>query len=135
MKTKKIEAVIEKASDGGYGIYLTSIPGVTALGYSENEAKENLLDAINEVISYRKENNLPDDLNGGNVTIEYKYDLSGFFKSFDVFDVSSLANRVGINPSLMRRYKSGRAYISQAQKNRIERGIHELAKQLLMAKF
>lgn len=135
MKTKKIEAIIEKAFDGGYGIYLPSIPGVTALGYSEDEAKENLLDAINEVVSYRKENNLPDNLNGGNVTIEYKYDLSGFFKSFDVFDVSSLANRVGINPSLMRRYKTGQAYISQAQKNRIEKGIHDMARQLLKVKF
>ncbi|MDR0815523.1 MAG: type II toxin-antitoxin system HicB family antitoxin [Bacteroidales bacterium] len=134
MKTK-IEAVIERASDGGYGIYLPAIVGVTATGSTESEAKDNLLDAIKEVADYRKEMNLPDDLNGGEVSIEYKYDLTGFFKAYDVFDVSSLAHRIGINSSLMRRYKTGRAYISQTQKNRIENGIHDVARQLLTVKF
>jgi predicted RNase H-like HicB family nuclease len=37
MKNKKIEAIIEKASDGGYGIYIPSIPGLGVIGDTDEE--------------------------------------------------------------------------------------------------
>jgi len=65
----------------------------------------------------------------------YRYDLSGFFKTYDFFDVSALAGKIGLNASLLRRYKSGLSKAEPKQKERIERGIHNLAKELSQVKF
>ena len=135
MKVKKLKAIIEKASDGGYGIYLPDISGYIGLGITEEEAKKDLRDAINEVVSYCNEQGIPDNIYGGNVEFDYRYDLSGFFNKFDVFNVSALAKAVGINSGLMRQYKAGKTYISYKRKQQIESGIHRLAGNLLNVKF
>jgi len=54
MKTKKVEAIIEKASDVGYGIYVPSIPGIGIIGDTDEEAKENLLEVINNIVEQCK---------------------------------------------------------------------------------
>ena len=135
MKTKKIKAIIEKASDGGYGIYLPDNAGYVGLGDTEDDAKKDLRDAINEVVAYCKEQGIRDNIYGGNVAFDYRYDLSGFFKKFDVFNVSALAKSVGINSGLMRQYKAGKTYISYNRKQQIENGIHKLAGSMLHVKF
>jgi hypothetical protein len=66
---------------------------------------------------------------------DYRYDLSGFFKSYSFFDVSALAGRLGLNASLLRRYKSGISKAETKQKEKIEQGIHNLANELSMVKF
>lgn len=133
---KKITAIIEKASDGSYSIYLPKVEGVYGSGLSEQEAKEELTDAIESAKEYAEENGWEgyEELKHP-FEVEYKYDLSGFFMSFNIFDVSALANRLGINASLMRRYKTGKACISAMQKKRIEEGIHQIALELSHVKF
>lgn len=133
---KKITAIIEKASDGSYSIYLPKIEGIYGSGITEQEAKEELAEAIDSAREYAEENGW----NGyetlkGKYELEYRYDLSGFFLAFNIFDVSALAKRIGINASLMRRYKNGKAYISALQKKRIEEGIHQIASELSTVKF
>lgn len=133
---KKITAIIEKASDGSYSIYLPKIEGIYGSGTTEQEAKEELAEAIDSAREYAEENGW----NGyeglkNEFTLEYRYDLSGFFLAFNFFDVSALAKRIGINASLMRRYKNGKAYISDLQKKRIEEGIHQIALELRSVKF
>jgi predicted RNase H-like HicB family nuclease len=135
MKTKKVEAVIERAPDGGYGIYFPSIPGIGVIGDSEDEAKENLLEVISDIVEQCKSDGVKDRLNGGNLAISYRYDPSAFFKTFTMFNASSLAKAVGINSSLMRQYKTGKIYISEDRKKQIEAGIHKLAHDLLQVRF
>jgi predicted RNase H-like HicB family nuclease len=107
MKTKKVEAIIEKASDGGYGIYIPSIPGIGVIGDTEEEAKANLLEAIKDIVEQCTKDDVKDMVNGGNLDVAYRYDPSAFFKTFNIFNVSYLAKAIGINSSLMRQYKSG----------------------------
>lgn len=133
---KKITAIIEKATDGSYSIYLPKVEGVYGSGTTEQEAKDELMEAIDSAREYAEENGW----NGyealkGKYELEYRYDLSGFFLAFDIFDVSALAKRIGINASLMRRYKNGKAYISDLQKKRIEEGIHHIASELSTVRF
>jgi predicted RNase H-like HicB family nuclease len=135
MKVKKIEAVIEKASDGGYGIYIPSIPGIGVIGDTEEEAKMNLLEVIGDIVNQCKKDGVKDQVNGGNLNISYRYDPSAFFKTFKMFNVSYLASVVGINGSLMRQYKTGKVYISESRKKQIEAGIHQLANELLQVRF
>ena len=51
------------------------------------------------------------------------------------FDVSALAGKIGLNTSLLSRYKSGASKAENKQKEKIENGIHDLAKELLAVRF
>lgn len=142
MATKKdllIKAVIEKANDGGYGIYTPEINGIPLYGYglSEEEAKANLLENLEMTVEHYEEKNLslPLEINEGHINFDYVYDLSGFFLSFPVFNVSELANFLKINSSLLRKYKQGITFASEEQKKKIESGIHELAEKLNAVRF
>jgi predicted RNase H-like HicB family nuclease len=135
VKVKKVKAIIEKGSNSGYGIYLPDVPGYIGLGDTEDDAKQDLRDAINEVVFYCKEEGIPNNIYGGNIEFDYRYDLSGFFKRFEIFNVSALAKAVGINSGLMRQYKAGKTYISGKRKQQIENGIHQLAENMLSIRF
>lgn len=139
MELKHLTAVIEKSSDGGYGIYIPELEGLSLFGYgeTEEEAKEDLKDNLEMFIEHYQEENkpIPTELNNGNVEFEYKYDISGFFKSFSFFNVSELAKLLNINQSLLRQYKQGLTPASQEQKKKIEKGIHEIAEQLKAIRF
>lgn len=139
MKAKKIDAVIERSNDGGYGIYCPQLEGIILFGYgsTEEEAKEDLHNNVEALLENYEETGtpIPEVLNSGKIHFEYKYDFSGFFKAYPIFNVSELATRVGINPSLLRKYKQGLAYASSKQREKIEAGIHNLANQLSTIRF
>ena len=136
---KKTIAVIEKASDGGYGIHCPDLIGVALYGYglTEDEAKENLFENMESIMEYYEEENkpIPDVLNNGEIVFDYRYDFSGFFKAYPFFNVSELAVMVGINPSLMRKYKNGLAFASREQRKKIELGIHSISNKLSTVQF
>ena len=137
MKLQKIKAVIETGDDGFFSIYLPSISGLYGVGETEDEAKSELAEAIDMAREHAEEVGYWDDYAPlkNEIEIEYVYDLSGFFKTFDFFDVSSLARHIGLNSSMMRRYKSGITKASDKQKKRIEDGIHNIALKLSAARF
>ena len=137
MKTKKVTAVIE-ASSTGFGIFSDDLPGITGYGLTIEEAKKDIESAIEDVLeSYQEEGDkAPAWLNEGKLSFEYKYDMASLFKHFAIFDVSALAKRIGINPSLMRQYKAGiTTSISRKQKEKIEAGLHEVGRSLLNIKL
>ena len=94
-KEKSVTAIIEKAKDGGYGIYCPEIQGVALYGYglTEEEAKGNLCENLESILDYYREESkpVPDILNNGEICFEYNYDFSGFFKTRSFFNVSELA--------------------------------------------
>ena len=132
---RTITATIEKASDGGYGIY-TDIPGLIGSGLTEEEAKADLCGVLKEQAAYYYErtNTYPDWYKEG-YEIEYRYDLSGFFLSFPFINASEFASYVGINPSLMRKYKSGLVKASAKQKDQIQAKYSEMIRNLERVKF
>lgn len=132
---RTITATIEKASDGGYGIY-TDIPGLIGSGLTEEEAKADFCGVLEEQAAYYYErtNTYPDWYEEG-YEIEYRYDLSGFFLSFPFINASEFASYVGINPSLMRKYKSGLVKASAKQKDQIQAKYSEMIRNLERVKF
>ncbi|MDL2255742.1 type II toxin-antitoxin system HicB family antitoxin [Parabacteroides sp. OttesenSCG-928-K15] len=133
---KTIIAIIEKASDGGYGIYTKDVDGGFASGLAEQDAKEDFMEVLKEQADFYKERNgdLPTWCVEG-YRVEYRYDLSGFFLAFPFFNVSKLAETIGINPSLMRKYKEGLAFASEKQKEIIQKGLDDIVKKMSAVQF
>lgn len=133
---KKIIAVIEKGEDGGYGIYAEGGIPLFAGGLSEAEAKADFEALVPEQAEYIKEKtgSYPDWYDGA-ANIEYRYDMTAFFLAFPFFNVSELAKSIGINPSLMRKYKSGLAKASEAQKDLIQGKFNDIVNRLQTVKF
>jgi predicted RNase H-like HicB family nuclease len=134
----KVVAVIEKASDEGYGIYCPDLIGIALFGHglTEQEAKEDLLFNLEGILEHYEEENVPvPESLKEKIEFEYKYDFSGFFKAYPVFNVSELATQIGINSSLLRKYKKGISFASPTQRKKIEKGIHSLAQQLSTVQF
>ena len=131
MKTKKVNLIIE-ASSTGFGIYGEGFP-VTAYGKTVAEAKQDFKRAIEELLEFCKEEaRTPDPaLNNGDLEFIYKYDIASIFEYFGMLDISNLAKKIGMNPSLLRQYKTGKAFASDKQKQKIEAGLHALGHELL----
>jgi predicted RNase H-like HicB family nuclease len=134
---KLIKAVIEKGSDGFYSIYIPEISGLYGTGATEPEAKDSLNESIEMAVDHIEETGDSGDYAPlmEKHTIEYVYDLSGFFKRYDYFDVTAFARRVGINSSLMRHYKTGMKKASSSQKSKILEGVRSVANELHAVKF
>jgi predicted RNase H-like HicB family nuclease len=125
---KKIEAIIE-ASSTGFGVYCPSLPGITGYGKTVEDAKADLMSALLETVkAYGK--SVPKELQGA-IDFNYKYDIASIFDYFGMLDATNLAKRIGINPSLLRQYKSGITTASDKQKQKIEHGLHQLGRELL----
>ncbi len=130
---KKILVVIEKGTDGRYSAYSpdTKNTVLNGQGNSVEEAIEDLKIAMDEIIeSYQEtEGQLPEELQG-KIEFEYKYDIPSLFNFFDEINMTTFSRKIGINASLLRRYKNGFAFASQKQVDKIKNGLHELGRQL-----
>lgn len=128
---RKETVIIEKGKDGSYSAYPSGLKtSIIGEGDTVKEAKEDFLNSYEEILEYYREEgkSIPEELL--DVEFEYRFDLSAFFSYFDFINTSKFAQSIGIEPSLMRHYKSGKTYISAAQKKKIEDGIHSVAAEL-----
>ena len=135
MRKKKVTLIIE-ASSTGFGIYGEDFP-VTAYGDTVDAAKKDLESVIADVLDhYKKEGEKPDPaLNGGNLEFIFKYDIASIFNHFGMLDATGLAKKIGMNPSLLRQYKTGHTLASDKQKKKIEKGLHDLGRELLSVRL
>lgn len=102
----KVQIIVEQASDGKFWCYTEQgigDVGLSAMGDSVAAAKADLMECCEEARKDAEENGkaFPE------VEFEYKYDLQSFFNYFSFLNVSDIAKRAGINPSLMRQYSRG----------------------------
>ena len=131
------KAIVELWNDGTYSIYVPEMRNhsLNAQGKTVAEAKENLLVAIEDYKNMYLETGklVPKEID--NPVFEYKYDLASFFDYFDWINISKLAVKAKINPSLMRQYKSRVIYASEKQSEKIQRSIHKLGEELLAVRL
>lgn len=134
---KRIKAIIEKADDGSYGIYADGkrIP-LFSSGLTEQEAKDDFESLVHEQAEYMKEQQgkYP-EWYSEDVVIDYHYDMSGFFLAFPFINVSEFAKSLDINPSLMRKYKSGLAKAGDRQKDLIQHKFDDIVSHLSAVRF
>ena len=127
---KRLTVRIEKQDDGTYIAYNIDNDKVALLGTGDrvSEAKDDFLNSMAEVKESYEErgNGVPEELMN---EPEFHFDVSSLFEYYKIINVSALSERLGINASLMRQYKSGNTYISDARLHEIESEIHKIGKE------
>lgn len=133
---KKIKAIIEKANDGGISIYSEDVSGAYGFGLTEQEAKDDFVSVLEEQAEYYKERHgeFPSWYKSG-YSVEYVYDLSGFFEAFPFINASKFAKDIGINESVMRKYKGKIVTVSEKKKTLIQSRYDEILKRMALVKF
>jgi hypothetical protein len=104
-------------------------------GNTVGEAKADFLNSVNELMFYYKEacKQMPEELI--DIEFEFKFDIASLFNYYNFINVSQFAKSAGINPSLMRQYKTGHQYISENQVLKIETALHKIAKEFAEIKL
>lgn len=126
MKTIKI--VIERSKDAFWG-YAENVDGVNGVGNTVAEVKASVLEGVEIVKTFGKQT--PAILKGDYV-VEYHYDLESFLSYYKgIFNNAALERITGINQKQLHHYATGLKKPRQAQRQKIENGLHSLAKELL----
>lgn len=130
----KVHVIIEIAKDGGYGCYtIEEIPGFCLTGYGDSaeEAKKDMLAFYEEM----KVMNAEKGIETPELTFVFKYDMASFFDYYSILNVTEVARKIGINPSQMRRYKSGLSHATQSQYDKLRDFIHKIGAEFVEARF
>ena len=132
---RQISVIVEKANDGCFWCRTAEeINGNTMLsgcGETVADAKNDLLDCYKEAKADAEENGETFE----EVEFIYTFDLVSFFNYFSFLNVTEIAKRAGINPSLMRQYTSGLKNAGEKTYNRLAECISNISKDLTAASF
>jgi hypothetical protein len=69
------------------------------------------------------------------ISFDLQYDIAGLFDEKKFLNTAVIAERAGINKSLMRQYASGIKFPSYERAKKIEQVIHDLGKELIDIKI
>jgi hypothetical protein len=118
---KKIEVVVEKTNTG-YSAYAEQM-SVFTTAENISELYVNLIEALNfayEEIGYV--------VSADNIKLNL--DLKQFFQYYKVLNANFLAQRIGMNPTLLSQYVRGKKHPSAKQTDKIIKGIQTIGKEL-----
>lgn len=130
---KKITIHLEYNKDGDLWGMIKGIGHFSP--YTVGDDKESIKAEIIDLIDDYMEHEGKDDPEWSAIDIrkakvEYVYDLSAVFQVFDFLNISKVAERAGMNASLLRQYVAGIKYPKEEQAKRIETAIRDIAKEL-----
>ncbi len=131
MERKHFTVSVEKDTDGSYIAYNIDDNGFILLGRGATvaEAKEDFFNSVAEIkASFETTGrNIPEVLTE---LPHFQFDISSLFEYYSMINVSAFARYIGINDALMRQYRQGGTYVSEAQLKKIEKGINRLGTEL-----
>lgn len=125
----KVIAIIEKGSDGLFSIRTDATIGkVCPGGFGENvnAAKQDFIECVDDALEIQRENEFEKE----EIDVEFRYDIPSFFNNFDYFNISKLAQYIGINESQLRQYKNGLSYPNEKTTKRIFKAVHTIGTEL-----
>ncbi len=125
---KKIRMIVEKTNTGFSAFASDDKLPVGTTGVTIAELQENMLEALN--LFYEDQGYF---LDKENIVIEI--DLQQFFQYYRVLNAKHLAEKIGMNPTLLSQYVSGTKKPSLAQSQRIIVGIQNIGKELSELNF
>lgn len=128
--------VLEKDIEIGYWAWLEDSPedfsGIHTFGKDEAEVVANVRMLMKDFLINDFANDpqfVNFDVDG--VVFQFKYSLMDFFDTYKDLKINSIAQRAGLNKSLVRQYATGAATASIAQVKKIEGAVRSLAQSLL----
>jgi predicted RNase H-like HicB family nuclease len=123
MKTtsRKIKMLVEK-TDTGFSAFAVDYPIFTT-GKTIPELFNNALEAI--ALYFEEEN-----ISITQKDLKFEIDFQQFFQYYKVLNASFLAEKIGMNPTLLSQYVQGRKKPSEAQTEKILSGIHQIGQEL-----
>ena len=131
---KKVLVTISQAADGSFWCHTENDvygSGLNGAGATVKAAKDDLMVCLEDA---REEY----EQSGGKlypVEFRYQYDLQSFFEYFSFLNVSEIAKRAGINPSLMRQYARGIKTAGEKTYSRLSECMAGITKELQAASF
>lgn len=132
METRHLTAIIE-TTENNYGAYLEDVGGLGGIGKTIAEVKASLLDAIDFLIDFSKENGyeIPEELQGDYV-IDFRMDVKSFLSVYSgILTKAGLERLTGINQKQLWHYANGKTVPRRAQIQKIENAFHQLGSELL----
>lgn len=119
--TKKIKVTVEK-TDTGFSAFCDDYPIFTT-GRTIPELIDNAFEAAN---LYFEDDNIK--LTHDN--LKFEIDFKQFFQYYKVLNSKFLADKLGMNPTLLSQYVQGHKKPSEKQTEKILFGIHQIGQEL-----
>jgi predicted RNase H-like HicB family nuclease len=117
----KYKFIVEK-TDTGFSAYSPDYPVYT----TGNNFTELLANAEEAISTYAEDRKISVDRED----IDLEIDLQQFFQYYRVINAKFLAQRIGMNESLLSQYVKGKKKPSAKQTSKILNGIHEIGREL-----
>ncbi len=132
MKERVLAKVEREPGEKNFSCYMrveSVNAGVLGLGSSAKAAMDDMLGGWNDTVEDLKEDGreVPD------IDIEYKFDVGSLFNYYDFINAAGVSREIGISPSLMRQYATGKRKPSEERKRQIIGGLHALASKVQSA--
>jgi len=123
MKTtiKKIKVTVEK-TDTGFSAFCDDYPIFTT-GRTIPELIDNTFESANLYFE-------DDDIKLTHDNFKFEIDFKQFFKYYKVLNAKFLADKIGMNPTLLSQYVQGHKKPSDKQTEKILFGIHQIGQEL-----
>jgi len=123
MKTirKKLRMIVEK-TDTGFSAYSVDYPIYTT-GKSVTDLINNAYEAAN--LYYEDQ-----EINITHENLKFELDFRQFFQYYKVINSKLLADRIGMNATLLSQYVTGHKKPSETQTEKILTGIHQIGQEL-----
>ncbi len=121
MKTQKIKIIIEK-TDTGFSAYSDKHSIFTT-----GESISTLIDNAYEAAALYLED---EEIKISHEQLQFEIDFKQFFKYYNVINAKPLAQKIGMNPTLLSQYVQGHKKPSKAQTTKILTGIHQIGNEL-----
>ncbi|MCB2220403.1 MAG: type II toxin-antitoxin system HicB family antitoxin [Bacteroidetes bacterium] len=122
MKTleQKLKILVEK-TDTGFSAFSEELPIYTT-GKTVPELTNNALEAAQLYFE--------DEYEVGHGDLSFEIDFAQFFQYYKVLNAKFLAEKIGMNPTLLSQYVQGRKKPSRKQAEKILTGIHQIGQEL-----
>jgi predicted RNase H-like HicB family nuclease len=120
-KAQKVGIIIEKTRTG-FSAYAIDYPIYTT-GKNIAELIGNAYEATQLFFEDGKRESLK-------IMIQYQIDFKQFFQYYRVLNAKVIAEKIGMNPTLLSQYVQGKKHPSQQQTERIINAIHEIGVEL-----
>ena len=118
---RKLIISVEK-TDTGFSAFATGYPIFTT-GRTVPELLENALEAANLYFEEDGYSLTQEDL-------KFEIDFKQFFQYYKVLNAKFLAEKIGMNPTLLSQYVQGHKKPSDKQTEKILQGIHQIGQEL-----